>query len=209
MLRRSSRKPEIAFVQHAMVLLIPQPEAGTEQAGPDARGAGKQRRMDIAQALRASLTDEFEAQRCVVGIGRSYEGLEGIRQGYREAVKAVRLGSKSQAEEGCVYYGDLGVYRLLHPLYHEEELKRLYEETIGPLVQYDRMHSGRLAETLSEFFACNGSLADTAEKLYIHVNTIKYRLDKIAQLTGCRVHDAEERLLLHMGLKIYHYLQSE
>ncbi|NOU92457.1 PucR family transcriptional regulator [Paenibacillus sp. LMG 31456] len=164
--------------------------------------------MDLAESARRQLSQEFEELSFTVGVGRFYQGLEGIHQGYKEAVKAIQLGKPISGKTGCVHYEDLGIFRVLGQVNDWKEMEELYSETIGKLVEYDWSNNASLMVTLREYFANNCSLAETAEKLFVHVNTMKYRMQKIEQVTGCSVHDAEKRLLLHMGLKIDQILQS-
>jgi purine catabolism regulator len=172
------------------------------------QGPHKSSTMDLAESAYRQLSQEFEELQFTIGIGRFYQGLEGIHEGYKEAVKAIQLGKPISGATGCVHYEDLGIYRVLGQVSDWKEMEELYSETIGKLVEYDWSNNATLADTLREYFASNCSLSESAEKLFVHVNTMKYRLQKIEQLTGCNVHDAEKRLLLHMGLKIDQLLQS-
>ncbi|MEK3914655.1 PucR family transcriptional regulator [Paenibacillus sp. FSL H7-0331] len=175
---------------------------------PQQQRPNKSSTMDLAESAYRQLSQEFEELQFTIGIGRFYQGLEGIHEGYKEAVKAIQLGKPISGATGCVHYEDLGIYRVLGQVSDWKEMEELYSETIGKLVEYDWSNNATLADTLREYFASNCSLSESAEKLFVHVNTMKYRLQKIEQLTGCNVHDAEKRLLLHMGLKIDQLLQS-
>jgi PucR family transcriptional regulator, purine catabolism regulatory protein len=172
------------------------------------RDSHKNSIMDLAESACRQLSQEFEELLFTVGVGRYYQGLEGIHQGYKEAVKAIQLGKPISGTTGCVHYEDLGIYRVLGQVSDWKEMEELYSETIGKLAEYDWSNNASLTATLREYFASNCSLAECAERLFVHVNTMKYRLQKIEQLTGCNVHDAEKRLLLHMGLKIDQILQT-
>lgn len=183
-----------------------QQEIGLQEA-PAANELHNGSMMALAEYARSQLSQEFEDLLFTVGIGRFYPGIEGLHQGYKEAVKAIQLGKPISGRTGCVHYEDLGIFRILGQISDWREMEELYSETIGKLVEYDWSNNASLVPTLREYFANNCSLAETAEKLFVHVNTMKYRLQKIEQLTGCSVHDAEKRLLLHMGLKIDLILQ--
>lgn len=192
--------------EHIIVLYHCDGTGATEYAQQP--GPYKSSTMDLAESAYRQLSQEFEELQFTIGIGRFYQGLEGIHEGYKEAVKAIQLGKPISGATGCVHYEDLGIYRVLGQVSDWKEMEELYSETIGKLVEYDWSNNATLADTLREYFASNCSLSESAEKLFVHVNTMKYRLQKIEQLTGCNVHDAEKRLLLHMGLKIDQLLQS-
>ncbi|MDQ1913530.1 PucR family transcriptional regulator ligand-binding domain-containing protein [Paenibacillus sp. GD4] len=179
-----------------LVLICPQP-------------LGDERKLtQLGAALRQRLHSELDGSEITVGIGRLHRGIEGIHSSYMESRKALQLG-KPIEKDGCVPYEELGVYRILGSLddKYDTELKSLYADTVGRLAAYDELHDASLVATLESYFANNGSVSDTADQLYVHVNTVKYRLQKIEQLTDCGVHDAEQRLLLHIGLKIHRLLK--
>ncbi|CAG7635970.1 PucR family transcriptional regulator [Paenibacillus allorhizosphaerae] len=168
----------------------------------------RQSAMRPADSMHRQLTDEFEQLSITIGVGRWYPGLDGIHKGYTECCKALQLG-RPLRNHGIIHYEDLGLFRILSQCRDSSELESLHAESIGKLAEYDAIHGANLVETLTSYFAHHGSLTETAEKLFVHVNTIKYRLQKIEQLTGCSVNDAEDRLLLHVGLKIRQLLLTE
>ncbi|WP_080835296.1 PucR family transcriptional regulator [Cohnella massiliensis] len=196
----------IALARKEYLVILYPVTGGSENGLPE--GADKSAVIQTAEAIRKQLSHDFGDWAFTVGIGRFYRGLEGIRQGYVEAVKAIRLGAPVAQEKGVVHFDDLGVFRILSQFHDWNELEDIYKETIGKLVEYDFSNNSNLVQTLTEYFACNCSLNETAEKLYVHVNTMKYRLQKIEQLTGHGIHDAEKRLLLHLGIHIHQILQT-
>jgi len=193
--------------EHIVVLYERGREEGAQEL-PYQNDARKGAVMDLAESARRQLSQEFGELLFTVGVGRFYEGLNGIHQGYKEAISTIQLGKPISGHTGCVHYEDLGIFRVLGQINDWKEMEQLYTETIGKLVEYDSSNNASLTVTLKEYFANNCSLTETAEKLFVHVNTMKYRLQKIEQLTGCSVHNAEKRLLLHMGIKIEQILQS-
>lgn len=193
---------------HVVVLMQPE-EIPTLQGTITPGATLKETILVFAEYIRKQLCQEFEGAACTIGIGRFYPGLEGIQEGYREAVKSIQLGRSVWGSNSTIYFDDLGIYRILSRFHDRGELEALYNETVGLLVAYDRKHQARLTETLFEYFGNNCGLAETAEKMFVHVNTLKYRLQKIEQLTGCSIHRAEERLRLHVGLKLYHILNAK
>lgn len=110
------------------------------------------------------------------------------------------LGEGLQASE--VKFDDLGLFRILMECEDRDELSKVHEETIGLLRQYDEQNNINLVGTLRAYFDQDCSLKETSQQLYIHVNTLKYRLQKVYEVTGYNVNLAEDRLYLHVGLKI-------
>lgn len=207
--RFGDRKAIVTLQKELIIVLYPRKDGNGKEGLLYRNDPQKEPVMRVAESIQRHLSEEFDDLKITVGIGRFYPGLKGIHQGYAEAVKVIRLGKPICGEKKIIHYEDLGVFRLLSELCDSDELESLYSETIGKLAEYDWISNSNLVQTLQEYFANNCMLAETAGKLFIHVNTMKYRFQKIEQITGCSLHDSEQRLLLHVGLKIHQVLFSD
>ena len=100
-------------------------------------------------------------------------------------------------------FEDTGAYRLLLPAMSEDpgELQRFYAETVEPLVAYDDQYETDLVQTLETFLECDGNVAGTAQRLYTHRHTIRYRLERVRDLSGLDVGSTDGREKLGLGLK--------
>ncbi len=100
-------------------------------------------------------------------------------------------------------FEETGAYRLLLPAMSEDprELQRFYDETVAPLVAYDEQYETELVRTLETFLDADGNVAKTAEKLFTHRHTIRYRLERVRELTGLDVCSTDGRERLSLGLK--------
>jgi purine catabolism regulator len=87
-------------------------------------------------------------------------------------------------------------------------MRQFYGETLGPLAEHDDRKQGELIRTLDGFFAANGNLAKAASDLDVHRNTLVYRLERIAELTGLDLDDADNHLILQLALKIQRVLAT-
>ena len=85
-------------------------------------------------------------------------------------------------------FEDTGAYRLLLPAMSEDpaELQRFYAETVAPLVAYDDQYETDLVQTLETFLDADGNVAGTAARLFTHRHTVRYRLERVKDLTGAR-----------------------
>lgn len=209
MLVFSTAKPIIGQRKEHVIVLIRPEEVPDFQGALSPSATVKERVKVFADYLRRQLCQEFTAISCTVGIGRFYPGLKGIQEGYGEAVRSIQLGRSVWGNNSSIFFDDLGIYRILSRFHDRGELEALFDETVGKLVAYDQKNHAKLTETLFEYFSNDCSLAETADKMFVHVNTLKYRLQKIEQLTACSVHRAEERLRLHIGMKLYHILHNQ
>lgn len=139
-----------------------------------------------------------------VAVGEVYEGPQGIRKSFFQAEQAFKLKKMAKAAIDIIYYSELGAYRLLGPLIGKPQLVDFYEETIGKLINQDP--KGELIKTLKVFFANNESLKITANELFIHVNTLKYRMNRIEEISDLDLRKTEDKMNLYLGLKAYELL---
>ncbi|SEF41921.1 purine catabolism regulatory protein [Caloramator fervidus] len=137
----------------------------------------------------------------MVGFGRCYKGVENIKASFKEAQKAIKA-IDILKERNVVFYENLGIYKLLCSDEIADELKDFYKTTIEALEDYDRKKSTEFVKTLKAYFECNGNLKKMSEVLYTHYNTILYRLQRIKQITGLDVEKENDRISLHLALKI-------
>jgi len=87
-------------------------------------------------------------------------------------------------------------------------LRRFYDETIGALDRYDREHGTVLVSTLETFFWHNANVSRAARALYVHRNTLNYRLQRIEEISGLMLSDPETRLAMQLDLKTHYILQA-
>jgi purine catabolism regulator len=135
-----------------------------------------------------------------MGAGRVQAGLAGIRRSHQEAKQALMMGRRLHGTGHLTPFDDLGVYRLIFAAEHLPELRAFHDEALGSLLAYDQDHGGELIRTLEAFFTARCSPKEAASLLHVHRNTILYRLDRVREITGLSLEDAEVRLQLHLAL---------
>lgn len=170
--------------------------------------APRVRRM--VEEVRAQLALRSSSGLVAAGISRPATGLIALREAYREAKDAVSIANELGDREQTTFYGDLKLYQLLLVLKERnlDQMRRFYIETLGPLVEHDERKQADLIRTLNGFFEANGNLAKAATDLDVHRNTLVYRLERIAELTGLNLDDADNRLILHLALKVQRVLAT-
>lgn len=134
--------------------------------------------------------------------GRVTDRFDGLHASWSQARRARQVAEVCSLPGQIVTYDRLGVYSLLYLIPPGDEREQFLMRFALPLQQADRKGGGRLVETLEMFFRCNGNIKLTSEKLYAHYNTIVYRLEKIQSILGVSLDDPEDRLQLHLALKL-------
>lgn len=164
----------------------------------------------MIEELRAQLEARTPSGMVAAGVSRPVTGLSALREAYREAKDAVSIAHELGDLDKTTFYGDLKLYQLLLALKDRnlEQLQRFYRDTLKPLVEHDDRKQSDLVRTLTGFFDANGNLAKAAQDLDVHRNTLVYRLERISELTDLDLNDADNRLILHLALKIQRVLAT-
>jgi purine catabolism regulator len=157
--------------------------------------------LDLARRLRDHLRAEFPNVALRAGISGPANGINEWPVVYRQSVQALELARRLKLDS-VVDFGSMGIYQLLTQLEELPVLQRFCREIMGPLVDYDAQHRSSLVQTIGAYFDHHGNISQTAEALYIHRNTLLYRLERIQELTGQRLDEADMRLALHLALKL-------
>lgn len=142
----------------------------------------------------------LEKNQFIIGIGRSYKGATELWRSQEQAKLIVENLSKAKVSS-IMHFDDLGIYRLLSFDGLQNELIEFCKDTIKPLIEYDKTNNSELVKTLKIYFQCNGNMKKISEKMYMHYNTIIYRLQKIREITGMNIDDSDSRLNLEIALK--------
>ncbi len=173
--------------ERELVILVP----GSDQ------GTGRRAVTAVLHELEASLPG------FVVTVARSRhtaEPADAHRAG-AEALLAANVAEARGLDE--LSFEETGAYRLLLPAMAEDprELQGFFEETVAPLVTYDEQYETELVRTLETFLDADGNVARTSEKLFTHRHTIRYRLERVKELTTLDVSSTDGRERLSLGLK--------
>jgi sugar diacid utilization regulator len=123
---------------------------------------------------------------------------------HRACSEALLAANVAEARgDGQLSFEETGAYRLLLPAMSEDprELRGFYDETVAPLVAYDEQYETELVRTLETFLDADGNVARTAERLFTHRHTIRYRLERVKELTALDVGSTDGRERLSLGLK--------
>lgn len=136
-----------------------------------------------------------------VGVGGMHMGLEGIPKSFQEAQQAIRV-SRLWGNGHLTFYDELETYQLLLQSTEHLDLSKVSLGPLDQLVEYDKRTNSELTKTLEVYLQCNGNITKATKALHIHRNTMKYRLEKIVDLTNIDLDNAEQRFELQLNLKI-------
>jgi len=163
-------------------------------------GADVDDRIRLARTVQEEIRRRLPHLLASVATGSTVAGLSNLHQTYQEAQDAMAVGGGMYPPGFCVRADDLGFFRLLFEV-PTERLERYCAEVLGPLLEYDRCHNGSLVKTLDVYLACECNTAKAARQLYVHYNTLRYRLSQIALLAGPLDGHRARRLTLEVALQ--------
>ncbi|MGN7471158.1 PucR family transcriptional regulator [Brevibacillus sp. SAFN-007a] len=142
-----------------------------------------------------------------VGLGRFHPGREGLVHSYREAQISFRTAlqgrfASTRTQTVLVDFRDLGLERILFAEQPGTEAYALAGEYLGRVKEYDQEKNGQLLQTLQLFLQTDGNHTETAAQLFVHKNTIKYRLALIRELSGLNPENGHDQLLLRIAMTV-------
>lgn len=153
---------------------------------------------DVIVACRAQLG---RPARIFTGVGKITRSARCIGKSYGQALRIAQLQrQRGRANELCLY-DTMGAEKLLVAVDDPDILSAYSNGTVGKLVAYDETHGSGLIEVLDTYLAHNGSLQQTADLLFVHRNTVSYKLNKIASILDADLSDFQTRVELYLGLR--------
>ena len=146
-----------------------------------------------------------------IGVGNSTGYLEDVRLSRNEASAAIKVADITNVDDPIYFYKDQGLYTLISKISDDKFLDEFVEKNIGRLIHADEIHDGSLCETLENYLNHNCSAKYTAESMYLHRNTLNYRLNKIQELLGRDLDDIESCLTLKLAFmkRNYHKMRRK
>jgi sugar diacid utilization regulator len=161
------------------------------------------------QALHRAISESLGKTTSVMGIGSRCVVPDDFPKSFVDARRAMSIRLRSVHPQGAAAYDELGFYRLIDAAHGDGEVESFVREWIGPLLDYDDSKNSDLVMTLSDYLECGGSYDESAAALHIHRSTLRYRLTRIAELTGHDLRNVDTRFNLHAATRAWRFLNSD
>jgi purine catabolism regulator len=142
----------------------------------------------------------------VIIFGGFHDKVQELRNSYDEAVLASRVSKRLSLKPPVVWYDDIVLYILLDRLASQPEITGWLEQTLGKLIEYDRVNKSDLVRTLEIFFDTNQIAQQAASSLFVHPKTLKYRLHRIEEILGIDPFSKDQQLNFYIATKLNHLL---
>ncbi|PJM78569.1 PucR family transcriptional regulator [Bifidobacterium scaligerum] len=167
-----------------------------------ARYTAEQVELMIREIIAAIRGRGIVLERTYIGVGKVTRSARCIGKSYNQALKLERLQHLRGRVGEIALYDNSGIDKLLLAVSDRAILEDYYQDSIGPLVEYDRVNGTDLTETLRVYFQFSGSVKETAASMFVHRNTVSYKLNKIEDLLGVSLSDFRTREFLSVGLQV-------
>ncbi|GIN57378.1 proline-responsive transcriptional activator PutR [Lederbergia ruris] len=159
--------------------------------------------IDCARELTAAVFSQFSNRSVFYGISNEYSSILLLKKSYQEALEVIKIAKFIGPTTLPTYeYGRLGIFRYLESISQYHKKWNDVNENLLKLKQKDKESQTRLLQTLEVFLSQNCRLKPTAEKLFIHPNTLKYRLNQITELTSITFDNFQENCQLYIDLQL-------
>ncbi|GCB44997.1 PucR family transcriptional regulator ligand-binding domain-containing protein [Streptomyces sp. NL15-2K] len=189
----------VAHTGDEAIALVPLPAVSSEHDGSEAGLLADVLLESVRDPLSAGLDDDG---RVTLGVSASVHSAEGLRGALEEARHARRVAAARPGRVCAAGHQELASHVLLLPFVPDDVRRAFTARLLDPLRDYDRRHRAELIPTLEAFLDCDGSWTRCATRLHLHVNTLRYRVGRIEQLTSRDLSRLEDKLDFFLALRM-------
>ncbi|MFF9086788.1 PucR family transcriptional regulator [Streptomyces sp. NPDC014991] len=189
----------VAHTGDEAIALVPLPAVSTEHDGSETGLLADTLLRSVQEPLSAGLDGDG---RLTLGVSAAVHSAEGLRGALEEARHARRVAAARPGRVCAAGHHELASHVLLLPFVPDDVRRAFTARLLDPLTDYDRRHRAELIPTLEAFLDCDGSWTRCATRLHLHVNTLRYRVGRIEQLTGRDLSRLEDKLDFFLALRM-------
>lgn len=145
-------------------------------------------------------------EKVYIGIGKLTKSMRCIHKSYRQAEAIVRLQMKESIPQDKIFFTDMGAYRLLLGIEDDEIKQEYYNQVLGPLVKHDREKGTDLTDVLKLYLQNDGSITRTASKMFVHRNTVNYKINQASKILNMDLGRLDNRMQLMLAYLVHEML---
>ena len=160
--------------------------------------------VKLADSIEETLLSELSVK-CLIGIGSVSSQMKDIAKSFKEATTAIEVGAVFDTEKNIISFENLGIGRLIYQL--PITLCEMFLSEVFRKGSIDSLDQETLF-TIQKFFENNLNVSETSRKLFVHRNTLVYRLEKIKKLTGLDLREFDHAIVFKVALMVRKYLAS-
>ena len=150
----------------------------------------------------------MEKHNLIAGISNAFDSLVDLSLGCFQACKSLQLGSELHPEKTLYIYRDYSIYYMIELCLKSEDIKAFCLPELVKLIEHSKKDSSDLLNTLRIYLRCGRSKSQTAREMFVHLNTVKYRLQQIQSIMGLDFEDDDNALKLMLSFKMLEYQEK-
>lgn len=160
----------------------------------------------IAEEIYNKVQIKIKKIEISIGIGSEWNKIENFKNSVEEARKAIKVISIDENKNKFCNYEQIGIYKLLFEIDKKDKMKKIYTHILGDLIDYDNKNSTKLVQTLEIYIDKNCNLVQASDALFIHKNTLKYRIKRMENILNCDLRNLDILFNLSLAFKVRKFL---
>lgn len=160
----------------------------------------------IIKELYIKFVKEFVDLEFYFGIDKKYCTLETFHESYEASNKVLQINKLIRSKKNNIRYNDIDVYKLFLDMNNKENLLKFYDENLGRLEVYDKMNNTDYFNALTCYYQNNCKINETANDLFIHRNTLNYKMNKIEEILDINLDDISDKSKIYLCIIIKNLL---
>ncbi|MBW3094538.1 PucR family transcriptional regulator ligand-binding domain-containing protein [Bifidobacterium sp. 64T4] len=162
--------------------------------------AGPEELRDVGRGVLETAQRALRGKETVsIGVGKLTQSIRCICKSHRQAESILKLQARGKLDDRLNFFDDLGAYRVLLGVEDPEISQEYYRQVLGPLLEYDKENGADLTDVLRSYLDHNGSVRDTAADLFVHRNTVNYKIAKAGEILCMDLSQLKNRMQLMLG----------
>lgn len=156
---------------------------------------------EVKKQLFSSITTNFFI---LATVGGESKNIYSIAKSYNQALKMFRIVHQYHDNANALFYDDLGIYKILLSIEDEAIITEFVNETVEPIIKYDQFNQADLFTTLATYLKHSGSVKETATEMFVHRNTVNYKIKKLEELLNVDFSLLETQTTYAVGIMLHH-----
>jgi DNA-binding PucR family transcriptional regulator len=162
----------------------------------------------VTSGVQEVLQSHYPGRRIIIGIGRPCEELRRLRHSFEEALSALQVLQRLNSQHGVLSFADMGIYRILLQSASAQQLLDFSNDTMKPIRDHDARWKTDLEVTLRTYLRAQMNTQKTSEALFVHPNTVMYRMRKLDLVCNIDIKDLKELLRFQLAFMIQEMVKN-
>ncbi|KSU81764.1 MULTISPECIES: PucR family transcriptional regulator [Fictibacillus] len=159
--------------------------------------------QEFIRSFTQQMAERFGVKGITAGFGGVYNAYQLTEKSFKEAQQVIKIKDRfSEGVEDLFGYESLGIYQFLDVIHEQQQASRYHNPSLAKLQEYDRLHKTDLYQTLDTYLSAGSNAHQTAAVLHIHLNTLTYRLKRIAEVGQIDYKNTNQKTMLYLDLQI-------